>query len=94
MGDLAKWVKEDSAAYLIKHFGQRVSESVCQQSASVLSVMIKDMLTGPLKPLIVEILNICTGKEQMTPEEFTEMMKVRMGSKILTNLAKAAGGLH
>jgi len=94
VGDLTKWVKEDSAAFLIKHFGERVSESVCRQSAAVLSAMIKDMLTGSLKPLMVEILKGCSGREQMTPEEFSEQMNVRMGSKILTNLAKAAGGLH
>jgi len=94
MGDLAKWVKEDSANFLISKFGERVGETVCRQSAAVLSVMIKDMLTGSLKPLIVEILKACSGKEQMTAEEFVDMMKVRMGSKILTNLGLAAGGLH
>lgn len=94
MGDLAKWVKADSAAWLINKFGERVGESICKQSAAVLSVLIKDMLTGTLKPVFVEILEHCAGKDEMMPEEFIEQMKVRMGSKILTNLALAAGGLH
>jgi hypothetical protein len=46
------------------------------------------------KPVFVEILEHCAGKDEMMPEEFIEQMKVRMGSKILTNLALAAGGLH
>lgn len=94
LGDLAKWVKQDSAEYLIKNFGAHVSESVCRQSAAVLSVMVKDMFTGALKPLMVEFLKACGDDENVTPEEFIEKMKVRMGSKILTNLALAAGGLH
>jgi hypothetical protein len=67
---------------------------ILNQSAAVLSAFIKDMLTGTLKPAFVEILEHCSGKDEMTPEEFIEQMTVRMGSKILTNLAMALGGLH